>query len=43
MFWSLLTKILVDVVTGLLIELVVLACTFLWKNYRNSSQQVRFA
>jgi hypothetical protein len=42
MFWNLLTKIMVDVLVGVLVELVVMACSALVGNYRRS-RQVSFA
>ncbi len=42
MFWSLITKILVDVLVGVLVKLVVAACSALFGNY-SMSRQVSFA
>ncbi len=42
MFWNVVTKIVVDVLVGLLVELVVMACSALLGNYRRS-RQVSFA
>jgi hypothetical protein len=36
MFWRLITKILADVLVGLLVELVVAACSAAWGNFRRS-------
>jgi hypothetical protein len=42
MFLRLITKILIDVLVGLLVEMVVAACSAAWGNYR-SSRPVSFA
>lgn len=39
MFWNLLAKILLDVLVGLLVELAVVVCLALLRNYRQSCQR----